>query len=75
MTVVSGGAYGIDAAAHHGALAVGGPTLCVVANGVDMTYPPGNARLFDAWRRIISWSPNFRQVPVRRGCDSSPETG
>jgi DNA processing protein len=48
VTVVSGGAYGIDAAAHHGALAVGGPTLCVVANGVDMTYPAGNARLFDA---------------------------
>ena len=48
VTVVSGGAYGIDAAAHRGALAVGGPTLCVVANGVDMTYPPGNARLFDA---------------------------
>src|SRR5215213_2303010 len=47
VTVVSGGAYGIDAAAHRGALAVGGPTLCVVANGVDMTYPPGNARLFD----------------------------
>jgi DNA processing protein len=46
--VVSGGAYGIDAAAHRGALAVGGPTMCVVANGVDMTYPPGNARLFDA---------------------------
>jgi DNA processing protein len=48
VTVVSGGAYGIDAAAHRGALAVGGPTLCVVANGVDMTYPAGNAQLFDA---------------------------
>ena len=48
VTVVSGGAYGIDAAAHRGALAVGGPTLCVVANGVDMTYPAGNAKLFDA---------------------------
>ena len=48
VTVVSGGAYGIDAAAHRGALAVGGPTLCVVANGVDMAYPPGNARLFNA---------------------------
>src|SRR5215211_486726 len=47
VTVVSGGAYGIDAAAHRGALAVGGPTLCVVANGVDMAYPAGNARLFD----------------------------
>src|SRR5215216_436600 len=46
ITVISGGAYGIDAAAHAGALAVGGPTLCVVANGVDVAYPPGNSRLF-----------------------------
>ena len=47
-TVVSGMAFGIDAAAHRGALVVGGPTLAVVANGVDVAYPPGNAALFDA---------------------------
>jgi DNA processing protein len=47
VTVISGGAYGIDAAAHRGALTVGGPTLCVVANGVDLAYPPGNGRLFE----------------------------
>jgi DNA processing protein len=46
VTVISGGAYGIDAAAHGGALAAGGPTLCVLANGVDVAYPPGNQRLF-----------------------------
>ena len=47
VTVVSGGAFGIDAAAHRGALAVGGPSVGVVANGVDVAYPPGNARIFE----------------------------
>lgn len=46
VTVVSGGAFGIDAAAHRGALAVQGHTVCVVANGVDVPYPAGNAALF-----------------------------
>jgi len=46
-TVVSGGAYGIDACAHRGALAVGGPTVVVLACGVDVTYPRGHQSLFD----------------------------
>ena len=45
--IVSGGAYGIDVAAHRGALAVRGPTVCVLANGVDVGYPRGNAAIFD----------------------------
>ncbi|QCB93975.1 DNA-processing protein DprA [Cellulomonas shaoxiangyii] len=45
--VVSGGAYGIDAAAHRGALVAEGSTLVVLAGGVDRAYPVGNARLLE----------------------------
>jgi DNA processing protein len=47
VTVVSGGAFGIDVAAHRGALAAGGPTVCVLANGVDMAYPPAHVAIFE----------------------------
>lgn len=45
--IVSGGAYGIDAAAHRGALAVDGRTAVLLAGGVDRPYPQGNARLVE----------------------------
>ncbi len=48
VTVVSGGAFGIDAAAHRGALAGSGRTVVVLAGGVDRAYPRGNARLLEA---------------------------
>jgi DNA processing protein len=47
-TVVSGAAYGVDAAAHRGALAARGPTVGVLACGVDVAYPPGNQELIRA---------------------------
>ncbi len=46
--VVSGGAYGIDGAAHRGALAADGLTMAVLACGVDDPYPRGHGGLFDA---------------------------
>lgn len=47
-TVVSGAAFGIDAAAHHGALAVRGPAIAVLPCGPDRVYPEGNRRLVEA---------------------------
>lgn len=46
--VVSGGAFGVDAAAHRGALGADGVTVAVLACGVDVPYPSAHAELFDA---------------------------
>jgi DNA processing protein len=46
-TVVSGAAYGIDYAAHRGALAVDGRTVAVLACGVDVAYPVEHTRLLE----------------------------
>ena len=45
-SIISGGAYGIDSAAHKGALIAEGSTIAVLAAGIDVAYPAGNARLF-----------------------------
>jgi DNA processing protein len=44
--VISGGAFGIDAAAHRGALAADGVTIVVTAGGPDVSYPAAHAELF-----------------------------
>jgi DNA processing protein len=46
-TVVSGGAFGVDAAAHRGALAGAGPTVAVLACGIDRPYPASHTALFE----------------------------
>jgi DNA processing protein len=62
-TVVSGGAFGIDAAAHRGALAVSGTTLVALASGVDVPYPRSNSALLE---RIADEGAVLSEVPPGR---------
>ena len=67
--IVSGGAYGIDAAAHRGALAAAGTTIAVLACGVDYPYPAGHADLFAAIAAeglvISEWPPGRHPARMR----------
>jgi DNA processing protein len=66
---VSGGAYGIDAAAHRGVLLSGGTTIAVLACGVDRPYPAGHDSLFagiaDGGLVISEWPPGSRPTRFR----------
>ena len=71
-SVVSGGAYGIDAAAHRGALAVDGPTVAVLACGVDIPYPAAHDGLLRSIRAagvVVSELPPGSRPTRRRFLD------
>lgn len=63
--IVSGGAYGIDGAAHRAALSVGGKTVAFLAGGVDRAYPQGHQQLL---RRIVDTGAVVSEVP----CGTAP---
>lgn len=63
--VVSGGAYGIDGAAHRAALGIGGKTVAFLAGGVDRAYPQGHQQLL---RRIVETGAVVSEVP----CGTAP---
>jgi len=68
-TIVSGGAYGIDAAAHRGALIAEGVTVAVLAAGIDVNYPGGHAQLFaeiaETGALVSEVMPGVRAIPAR----------
>ena len=67
--IISGGAYGIDSYAHKGALTAEGVTVAVVASGIDINYPAGNARLFaeicETGAMVTEFMPGHKALPNR----------
>ncbi len=66
VTVVSGGARGVDTAAHQGALAAKGRTIAVLGTGINLIFPPENKELFD---RIAASGAVITQFPFNRPAD------
>ncbi|WP_099025531.1 DNA-processing protein DprA [Mycolicibacterium palauense] len=69
VAVVSGGAYGIDGAAHRAALAADGVTVAVLAGGVDVAYPAGHSALLHRIARtgllLTEYPPEVRPARYR----------
>lgn len=66
VTVVSGGARGIDTAAHQGTLNAKGRTIAVLGTGINIVYPSENAELFE---RIAANGAVITQFPFNRPGD------
>ena len=66
VTVVSGGARGIDSASHEGALQSGGRTIAVLGTGLDIVYPAENVKLY---QRIAEQGAVITQFPFGRKGD------
>lgn len=66
VTVVSGGARGIDTAAHQGALTGKGRTIAVLGTGINRIFPAENAELFE---RIAASGAVMTQFPFNRQAD------
>jgi DNA processing protein len=66
VTVVSGGARGIDTAAHQGALAAKGRSITVLGTGINLVFPPENKELFE---RIALNGAVITQFPFNRQAD------
>jgi DNA processing protein len=69
VCVVSGAAWGIDAAAHEGSLKQGGPTVAVLGCGIDAAYPPRNRGLIErvagTGAVVSEYPPGIRAEPFR----------
>lgn len=61
VTIVSGLAHGIDAAAHRGALRAGGRTIAVMATGINRIYPHDN---YDLAREIVEAGAVITEMPI-----------
>ncbi len=69
IAVVSGGAYGIDGAAHRAVLAVDGVTVAVLAGGIDIPYPAGHSallhRIGSSGLQVTEYPPGVRPARHR----------
>lgn len=66
VTVVSGGARGIDTAAHQGAIKGNGRTICVLGTGINIVFPPENQELFE---KIAATGAVISQFPFNKRGD------